>query len=190
AERQRSGFRAPGRFADQCRIPTLVEVLDLHRKYAGLMHLDIKRPGLDRAIAELLTRMDLWDHVGYCNSETGGVILRDERYKPRRYKGNLYADRGEVFPESIAAVLKKPGDDVLCADPRGVAGALGGRLGKRSRDPAAPKLPAPGQGMKLPEEAELIARLRNAEDASGEQIRTRARAAERLLARKASSPEA
>ena len=45
--------------------------------HAGLMHLDIKRPGLDRAIADLLTRMDLWDHVGYCNGDNGGVILRD-----------------------------------------------------------------------------------------------------------------
>ena len=62
-ELRRFRFRDPGRFGDQCRIPTLVEVFDLHRKYGGLMHLDIKRPGLDGAIADLLTRMDLWDHV-------------------------------------------------------------------------------------------------------------------------------
>src|SRR5437763_16476324 len=74
---QRVRFRNPGRFGDQCRIPTLVEVFDLHRKYGGLMFLDIKRTGLDRAIAELLTRMEMWDHVAYCNQETGGVILRD-----------------------------------------------------------------------------------------------------------------
>src|SRR5690348_10919720 len=70
AELQRFRFRNPGRFGEQCRIPTLVEVFTLHRTYAGLMHLDIKRPGLDQAIADLLTRMDLWDHVGYCNTET------------------------------------------------------------------------------------------------------------------------
>ena len=109
-ELQRFRFRDPGRFGDQCRIPTLVEVLDLHRRYAGLMHLDIKRQRLDEAIADLLTRMDMWDHVGYCNTETGGVILNDPRYKPRRYKGGLYLDHGEVFPEAIAAMLKKPGD--------------------------------------------------------------------------------
>src|SRR4051812_5833778 len=95
---QRFRFRNPGRFGGQCRIPTLVEVFDLHRKHAGLMHLDIKRTGLDRAIAELLTRMDLWDHVAYCNNETGGVILRDSRYKARRYKAGLYLNRTEVFP--------------------------------------------------------------------------------------------
>src|SRR5438093_9175798 len=46
--------REPGPFGEQCLIPTLVEVFDLHRRYAGLLHLDIKRPELDRAIAELL----------------------------------------------------------------------------------------------------------------------------------------
>src|SRR6476659_5379733 len=49
-ELQRFRFREPGRFGEQCRIPTLVEVFDLHRKYAGLIHLDIKRTGLDEAI--------------------------------------------------------------------------------------------------------------------------------------------
>src|SRR5690242_1242724 len=78
-ELQRFRFRNPGRFGDQCRIPTLVEVFDLHRRYGGLMHLDIKRPGLDRAIAALLTRMDLWDHVAYCNPENGAAILSDPR---------------------------------------------------------------------------------------------------------------
>src|SRR4029077_12107513 len=63
---QRFRFRDPGRFGEQCRIPTLVEVFVPHRKHGGLMHLDIKVHGIDRAIAGLLTRMDLWDHVAYC----------------------------------------------------------------------------------------------------------------------------
>src|SRR5437763_3735854 len=33
-ELRRFRFRDPGPFGDQCRIPTLVEVFDLHRKYA------------------------------------------------------------------------------------------------------------------------------------------------------------
>src|SRR5258708_6888418 len=52
-ELRRFKFRDPGRFGAQCRIPTLVEVFDLHRKYGGLMHLDIKRPGLEKAILDL-----------------------------------------------------------------------------------------------------------------------------------------
>src|SRR5215211_3350910 len=100
-ELQRFRFRDPGRFGKQCRIPTLAEVFDLHRKYAGLMHLDIKRPGLDVAIAELLTKLDVWDHVAFANTDTGGVILKDARFKPQRYKGGLYLDRSEMFPDAI-----------------------------------------------------------------------------------------
>src|SRR5205809_462539 len=132
-------IRAPGRFGEQCRIPTLVEVFDLHRRHAGLMHLDIKRPGLDKAIADLLTRMDVWDHVGYCNTETGGVILRDPRLKLRRYKAGLYSDRSEVFSDAVTAALKKPGDGVIVDDPRGVAIALGRKLGKLPKEPVSPR---------------------------------------------------
>jgi len=201
---QRFRFRNPGRFGEQCRIPTLVEVFDLHRKYGGLMHLDIKRSGLDEAIADLLTRMDMWEHVGYCNTDTGGVILRDPRFKVRRYKGpGLYHDRSEIFPEPIAAALKKPGDGVIVDDPRGVAVALGRKLGKLSGEPVSPRRVAPpADDAKRPGEAELIATLRKADDwdrvaetasdqaASGEHIRARARAAEQLLAARASSKEA
>lgn len=199
---QRFPFRNPGRFGDQCRIPTLAEVFDLHRKHAGLMHLDIKRPELDQAIADLLTRMDLWDHVGYCNAETGGVILRDARYRPRRYKAGLYADRGEVFPDAIAAALKKPGDGVIVDDPRGVAVALDRKRGKLSQEPVSPRQRIPGKNEKRLSEAELIAALRTTDDwdhvaetaadraASGARIRARARAAEELLAAKVSSKEA
>ena len=199
---QRFRFRSPGRFGEQCRIPTLVEVFDLHRKHAGLMHLDIKRDGLDRDIADLLTRMDMWDHVGYCNTETGGVILRDPRLKLRRYKTGLYLDHSEVFPDAIAAALRKPGDGVIVDDPRGVAIALDRKLGKLSRAPVAPQKRPAQEETKRPSVAELIAFLRKADDwdhpaetekdklASGERIRARARAAEQLLAIKAESKEA
>src|SRR5262245_33496086 len=40
-ELQRCRFRDEGPFAEQCRIPTLEEVFELHRKHAGLLHLDI-----------------------------------------------------------------------------------------------------------------------------------------------------
>src|SRR6516162_9363040 len=102
-ELQRFRFRDPGRFGEQCRIPTLVEVFDLHRKYGGLIHLDIKRPGLDKAIADLLTRLDLWDQVAFCNDDNAGVILKDPRLKLLRYKApGLYADHTDVFPDAVA----------------------------------------------------------------------------------------
>lgn len=202
AELQSFRFREPGRFGDQCRIPTLVEVFELHRRYAGLMHLDIKVMRIDRAVSELLTKMDLWDHVAGCNNETGGVILKDPRYQPRRFRGGLYQDRGEVFPEVIANVLKKPGDDVMVDDPRGTALALGRKLGKLSTTPVSPKAIAKRAEQKPPTEKDLIAVVRKADDwnqvaatpadmlASGKRIRIRARAAEDLLTIKASSKDA
>jgi hypothetical protein len=200
---QRFRFRNPGRFGEHCRIPTLVQVFDLHRQYGGLMHLDIKRPGQNRAIADLLTRMDMWDHVAYCNDH-GEAIVRDGRLKLRRYKApGLYFDRSEVFPDAIAAALKRPGDGLIVDDPRGVAVALGRKVGKLSREPVSPRRTVPRpEEVKRPGEAELIATLRNADDwdrvgqtpaemaASGQRIRARARAAEQLLAAGASSPEA
>jgi hypothetical protein len=38
---QRFRFRNPGPFGEQCRSPTLVELFELHRRYRGLMRLDI-----------------------------------------------------------------------------------------------------------------------------------------------------
>jgi glycerophosphoryl diester phosphodiesterase len=202
-ELQRFRFRNPGHFGEQCRIPTLAEVFELHRRHGGLMHLDIKRPGLDEAIAELLNRANMWDHVAYCNAEHGGVILRNPRLKLCRYKApGLYADRGEVFPDAIAAALAKPGDGVIVDDPRGVAVTLGRKLGRVSHEPVALRPPPRRDRAELPAEAELVARLRADDDwnnvaetpedklASAQRILARARACEQLLDRRTASPDA
>jgi hypothetical protein len=199
---RRLPFRDPGRFGAHCRIPTLLEVLLLHRRYGGLLHLDIKRPGLDRAIAALLDQLDMWDHVPYCNDENGTAIVRNRRYRPRRYKASLYSDRAEVDPEAIAAALKKPGDGFIVDDPRGVAVALGRKPGKLSREPVAPLADPPARlTMKLPPVEQLVKILRDADDwnriaesaedqaAAGRRIRARALAAEQLLAHGAKSAE-
>jgi hypothetical protein len=195
-------FRNPGRFREECRIPTLVEVLHLHRNYAGLMHLDIKRPKLDEAISDLLTRMDMWDQVGYCNTETGGVILKDPRYKARQYKGGLYLDHGEVFPDAIAAMLKKLGNGIIVDDPRGVAIALNRKLAKVSTEALEPRSDGKIRGYVGPKGNRWLDILKKADDWNrvadtkteaermGKEIRDRARAAEMLLVRQANSTEA
>lgn len=185
-------FRDPKQFGGDCRIPTLEEVFALHKREAALLHLDIKRPDLDEAIAALLNRFDLWQHVVACNAETGGVILKDPRYQAGRYKGGLYLDRGEVFPEAIAAVLARPGEGVIVDDPRGVAVALGRKLRPPSKVPVAPR----PQNRRPPEpprsEAELVTILEDAGDwnqvpktdaeqaKSAARILARARAAEEM----------
>jgi hypothetical protein len=165
------------------------------------MHLDIKRPSLDGAIIKLLDEFDLWENVAYCNSETGAAILKHARYKPCRYKGGLYLDRGEVFPEAIKALLEKPGDGVIVDDPRGTILALGRTLGQVSREPVAP-LVRPSFRQPPRTEAEWIAVLRDDADwekvaqspqeqtVSGRRIVARAQAADALLSLQAKSDEA
>lgn len=200
-ELQRFAFREPGPFGQQCRIPTLAEVFELHRLHGGLIHLDIKRPNLDQAISQLLNRFDLWDHVAYCNLETGGMILKDPRLKLCRYKGGLYLDHGEVFPEAIAAALAKPGEGLIVDDPRGAIVALGRKLGSVLTVPVAPR--AVHRPVTSPRgESELIATVDDAKDwnvvaetdeakaASGRRIVNRAQAADELLAAKATSETA
>jgi hypothetical protein len=148
--------------------------------------------------------MKMWDHVAYCNVENGDLILRDPQLKLRCYKApGLWEDRGEVFPAAIAAALKQPGDGVIVDDPRGVAVALGRKLGPLSKKPVSLQRLGPRYGeAKRSTEAELIRILHNADDwdrvaetaadkaTSGQRIRDRAQAAEQLLAAKASSQEA
>jgi hypothetical protein len=201
-ELRRFRFRSPGKFGAACRIPTLVEVFELHRRYAGLMHLDVKRQGLDQTIIELIERMDLWDHVAYCNHETCPAILAHPRYRPRRYKTSLYADRSEMFPEAIAAALKMPGEDFIVDDPRGAIVALGRKIGKVSAQPVAPVVLPKGPATTRQVAAEeWIALVRNARDwnhpgdgleemrLAGQQIVRRAYAADQLLDAKVDTKE-
>jgi hypothetical protein len=201
-ELQRFRFREPGRFGNDCRIPTLEEAFELHREFNGLMHLDIKRPNLDKAIAELLGRLDMWDHVAYCNLDHGGVLLKDGRIKLCRYKAGLYLDRSEVFPAAIAEALKKPGEGIIVDDPRGTILELGRALGDVSKKPV-PRRVSFKRGFAvygLPSEEELLETLLNDSDwnqiaqtvderaASGKKILERAEAADSVLKQKLSSP--
>lgn len=202
-ELQRFRFRDPKQFGPQCRIPTLQEAFELHKRYGGLMHLDIKRPNQDRAIAQLLDRLDLWEHVAACNSDNGAVILADPRLHPCRYKASLYSDRSEVFPEAIAAALAKPGDALIVDDPRGAIVALGRKLRPVSKEAVSPREPSTLVGSAPPPgEADLVAILRDDPDwnqvaeseadqeVSARRILARARAADQLRAMRASSPAA
>jgi hypothetical protein len=202
AELQRFRFRDPGAFKDQCRVPRLVEVLELHRQHAGLLHLDIKESGLDQDIAKLLDQFDMWDHVAHCNPENAAAIVGSSKLRLDRYKGGLYLDRGEVDPLIIAQMLKRPGNAIIVEDPRGVLVALGRRIGSVSREPVAPVGVRSLTPKAATPVAELIEIMRDANDwnhvaesaaeqaRSGERIRARALAAEQLLAAQISSAEA
>jgi S-formylglutathione hydrolase FrmB len=214
AELRSFPFREPGPLGKDCRIPTLREVLLWHRRHGALVHLDIKEPGLDQAIAELLEELDMWDHVAFCNDYNSAALLKHPKLKLLRYRGGLFQDRLEVDPAAIAAVLKRPGEGVIVDDPRGVLLALGRRLGQVSKEPVAPLAKPPSPAVPSTEFAvlrakltaltdrELIKVVRDAEDwnqvaqsaedqaKSGARIRARALATELLLMRKVDSAEA
>ncbi|MBI3860630.1 MAG: hypothetical protein HY290_01900 [Planctomycetia bacterium] len=203
AELQTFAFRGPGRFGEFCRIPTLEEVFQLHRRHAALIHLDIKRPGLDGTICEMLDRMDLWDHVVAANADTAPAILKHSRFQPLRYKGSLYAEHREVDAAAIASMLAMPGDMVIVDDPRGVLTALGRQLHKPSAEPVAPIRRAAPPPARLREAgaSDLLAALRedagwdavpqSADEkiAKSRSILRRAEAAEELRRRRIQSPE-
>jgi hypothetical protein len=203
ADLQTFAFRRPGTFGEFCRIPTLEEVFELHRKYAGLLHLDVKRPGLEPAIGRLLDRFDLWDQVIAINEENAPALLKDAHYKALRYKGSLYADRLEVDPAAIKAALAKPGEMMIVDDPRGVLVELGQKLGKVSSEPVTKLKRTPADVPRPPDRAErdlLKTLLDDAEWASipetpeeraakARSIRRRANAAEEIRRRKIQSPE-
>jgi hypothetical protein len=178
----------------------LSEVFELHKQYAGLMHLDIKRPNLDQAIAKLLDEMDLWEHVISCAQDLAASVAKHPRVSLRHYKGGLYLDRGEVFPDAIAKVLQQAGDGVIVDDPRGTVLALGRKLGRVSKQPVTPRpVQASGLESRDPNLAELIAVLQDHGDwnqiaqteeerrASGKRIVTRAQAADQLAAVKSTT---
>ena len=201
AELRTFRFRRPGPFGEFCRIPTLEEVFELHRIHAGLMHLDIKRPGLEKPIGELLTRLDLWDHVTAVNGENGPEIIKDSRCRMGRYKGSLYADRAEVDPIAIADMLKKLGDMVIVDDPRGVLVALGRKITQPSREPVTRvKRPTP-KPLAERTEKDLLAILLDDADwdsipktdteksAKSQLIRRRAEAADEIRRRRLNSDQ-
>src|SRR6267142_1388962 len=130
---QKLQFRNPGPFGRACRIPTLKEVFELHKKYAGLMHLDIKVPNIDTKIEKMLDDMDMWDQISNVSEYNSENIRKNPKLHARPYKAGLYEDHSEVFPDAIAAALKKPGNDIICDDPRGAVIALGREIGKHSK---------------------------------------------------------
>src|SRR5258706_16199694 len=76
-------FRNPGPFGDACRIPTLKEVFELHKKYAGLIHLDIKVPNIDTKIEKKLDDMDMWDQISNVSEYNSEDISKNPRLHAR-----------------------------------------------------------------------------------------------------------
>lgn len=105
--------------------PSFVQLLDLVRQRAALLHLDLKEPGLEDEVAHWLDAADAWDHVVAVNEANAPRLVRDPRLRLLRYKApGLYADRRDVDPEAVRAALRLPGEMILVDDPRVAAQVL------------------------------------------------------------------
>ena len=100
------------------RPPTFAALLVLARQRAMLLHLDVKRPGLDDDIARLLDETDMWDHVVAVNTETLPKLLVHPKLKLLRYKGGVYESRQDMDPAAVRTALAKPGQILILEDPR------------------------------------------------------------------------
>jgi hypothetical protein len=116
------------------RPPTFAAVLELARRRRMLLHLDVKEPGLDAALAEGLQAAGAWEHVVAVNTANATALARDPRVSLLRYKGpGLYAGRKDLDPEAVRAQLALPGEMIMVDDARVPAHVLG----RKSRVPSA-----------------------------------------------------
>ncbi len=98
---------------------SFVQLLDLVRQRAALLHLDLKEPGLEDEVARWLDAADAWDHVVAINETHAPRLAREARVRPLRYKApGLYLDRRDLDPDAVRAVLREPGEMILVGDPR------------------------------------------------------------------------
>ncbi|MBC7926611.1 MAG: glycerophosphodiester phosphodiesterase family protein [Bryobacteraceae bacterium] len=107
-------------------VPTLVAVLELLRRRAALIHLDVKEPGLEDAIGALLDQADMWDHVVSINTANAARLRARAEAKQLQYKASgLYNFGRDLDPAATREDLDKAGQQILVDDPRVAAMVLG-----------------------------------------------------------------
>ena len=122
-----------GTATSRTRPPTFAALAVLAREREMLLHLDVKEPGLDDALAAHLTQAGIWDHVVAVNAANAPRLAADRRFVPLKYKGpGLYAGRQDVNPDAVTAQLAQPGEMLMVDDPR-VAAQVLQRAPSRSR---------------------------------------------------------
>ncbi len=162
-------LRETGPFADHARVPTFAETLDLHRRHAGLVHLDLKVAGADEEVAAMLDVLDMWSHVTEANDNGGNAAAVRSRPEYAAHAMGamigLTDRRGDFDLARIdAAVVEVAARGGLFVDdPRLVLVALGRDVGEPSTDPvdASPSVPDP---LPTRDEAQLLAVLTDTGD--------------------------
>jgi glycerophosphoryl diester phosphodiesterase len=114
-----------GRATRQTRPPTFAAFLILARRRAMLIHLDIKEPGLEEDIEQLLHAADVWDHVVHINDYNADTLRANSRFRPLAYAGWVPKD---AAPDEIRRFCERAhsqGAMVFCDDPEPAIRAIG-----------------------------------------------------------------
>ena len=82
-----------------------------------LLHLDIKEPGLEKDIGDLLEAADLWDHVVSINDYNSADLLKSPKFHRLVYKAPGLGNRLDMDPETVRQALAKPGSMIMVDDP-------------------------------------------------------------------------
>lgn len=134
-------LRDPGPLGELTRIPSFAEALDLHRRYAGLVHLDLKAAGADDEVVALLDVLDMWSHVTEVNENGGNAAAVRNRPEHAQFAlGGMIGltdARGDFDPGRIEDAVDRlgPQGGLFVDDPRLALVALGRVVGEVSEDP-------------------------------------------------------
>lgn len=123
---QRPLVKVYGTADNNTRIPTLAALLMLARQRAMLLHIDVKEPGLDDAIAAMLDASDTWDHVVHINTYNSDKLRSFPQLKLLSYKGWDY-EAGQT-DASQSAFMAKPAPMVFAGGGPAEALKLIGRV--------------------------------------------------------------
>jgi len=121
------------------RVPTLAALLELARKSAMLLHLDIKEHGLEEQISKMMEEAEMWDHIIMINPlPTSDKIRFDPRVKPYDYKG--WFNEAGTSEESRKSFMQRPGQMLFVKDDPAEAAEFLGRKPKETQTPLPPGL--------------------------------------------------
>ncbi len=131
-------------------VPTLRQTFELIDHYHGLIHLDIKVPGIDRRVHGLLVEMNLLENVVTVNDYNSEQVRADSRIKVLPSQGSLIHGNNDYDPEAVREHLAiRPIGTLLVDDARCAAALLGRQAPKGIAEIVLPKPPAKPQATPL-----------------------------------------
>ncbi len=117
-------FRDPG--FPGARVATLDQALALCKRTHGLLHLDVKVPGIDAEILRRIEEAGLLDHVATVNAQNAEALRKDPRVRPLPSRGSLIHGANDYSRADVDSRLRSgKGGTLLVDDPRAAAAALG-----------------------------------------------------------------